>query len=576
MQDYIKIYEKWISSPKLDEKSKKELEDIKNDEKEIQDRFYQDLSFGTAGLRGKLGAGTNRMNSYVIARATHALAKVIEAHGEEYVKKGIAIAYDCRICSDEFAKLSALIMVTHGIKAYLFDSLRPTPELSFAVRYYGCASGINITASHNPKEYNGYKVYWCEGSQIKDDIADKVLDEINKMDVFDLPEIITEEEAIKKGLLIYINDEVDKAYYEKVMSLSQRDDDEVDKSIKIVYTPLNGAGNIAVRTILDKKGYKNVFVVKEQENPDGTFPTIKYPNPEDTKAFEYSEKLAKEVGAEILIATDPDSDRLAVEVVHGGEIIALNGNQTGVLLINYIINALNDKNKMPKNPAIVKSIVTGDMGTAIAQKFGVEMKSVLTGFKNISALPNEWDVTKEKTYIFGYEESIGYNAGVFVRDKDAVSSAMLLAEMAGYYKKQGKTLIDVLNDLFEQYGYYSENTVSISLEGIEGQQRIARMMDEIRKIYPTKIGAADIVEITDYEIQEKTDVKTGKKEKIDIEKTNAIRFLYSDGCWYTLRPSGTEPKIKLYIYTKAENMKKSKDLLQEVEKTVLAVLDTVK
>jgi phosphoglucomutase len=576
MQDYIKIYEKWISSPKLDAKSKKELEDIKNDEKEIQDRFYQDLSFGTAGLRGKLGAGTNRMNSYVIARATHALAKVIEAHGEEYVKKGIAIAYDCRICSDEFAKLSALIMATHGIKAYLFDSLRPTPELSFAVRYYGCASGINITASHNPKEYNGYKVYWCEGSQIKDDIADKVLDEINKMDVFDLPEVITEEEAIKKGLLIYINDEVDKAYYEKVMSLSQRDDDEVDKSIKIVYTPLNGAGNIAVRTILDKKGYKNVFVVKEQENPDGTFPTIKYPNPEDTKAFEYSEKLAKEVGAEILIATDPDSDRLAVEVVHDGKIVALNGNQTGVLLINYIINALNDKNKMPKNPAIVKSIVTGDMGTAIAQKFGVEMKSVLTGFKNISALPNEWDVTKEKTYIFGYEESIGYNAGVFVRDKDAVSSAMLLAEMAGYYKKQGKTLIDVLNDLFEQYGYYSENTVSISLEGIEGQQRIARMMDEIRKIYPTKIGAADIVEITDYEIQEKTDVKTGKKEKIDIEKTNAIRFLYSDGCWYTLRPSGTEPKIKLYIYTKAENMKKSKDLLQEVEKTVLAVLDTVK
>ena len=576
MQDYIKIYEKWISSPKLDAKSKKELEDIKNDEKEIQDRFYQDLSFGTAGLRGKLGAGTNRMNSYVIARATHALAKVIEAHGEEYVKKGIAIAYDCRICSDEFAKLSALIMATHGIKAYLFDSLRPTPELSFAVRYYGCASGINITASHNPKEYNGYKVYWCEGSQIKDDIADKVLDEINKMDVFDLPEVITEEEAIKKGLLIYINEEIDKAYYEKVMSLSQRDDDEVDKSIKIVYTPLNGAGNIAVRTILDKKGYKNVFVVKEQENPDGTFPTIKYPNPEDTKAFEYSEKLAREVGAEILIATDPDSDRLAVEVVHDGKIVALNGNQTGVLLINYIINALNDKNKMPKNPAIVKSIVTGDMGTAIAQKFGVEMKSVLTGFKNISALPNEWDVTKEKTYIFGYEESIGYNAGVFVRDKDAVSSAMLLAEMAGYYKKQGKTLIDVLNDLFEQYGYYSENTVSISLEGIEGQQRIARMMDEIRKIYPTKIGAADIVEITDYEIQEKTDVKTGKKEKIDIEKTNAIRFLYSDGCWYTLRPSGTEPKIKLYIYTKAETMQKSKDLLQEVEKTVLAVLDTVK
>ena len=576
MQDYMKIYEKWLNSPKLDEKSRKELEDIKNDEKEIQERFYQDLSFGTAGLRGKLGAGTNRMNSYVIARATHALANVIESYGDEYKKKGIAIAYDCRICSDEFAKISALVMATHGIKTYLFDSLRPTPELSFAVRYYGCASGINITASHNPKEYNGYKVYWCEGSQIKDDIADKVLAEINKMDVFELPSLLSEQEAIDKGMLVYINEEVDKAYYEKVISLSQRDDDEIDKNVKIVYTPLNGAGNIAVRTILDKKGFKNVYVVKEQEQPDGTFPTIKYPNPEDTKAFEYSEKLAREKNADILIATDPDSDRLAVEVVHNGKIIALNGNQTGVLLINYIINALNDKNKMPKNPAIVKSIVTGDMGTALAKKFGVDMISVLTGFKNICALPNEWDKTKEKTYIFGYEESIGYNAGNFVRDTDAVSSAMLLAEMAGYYKKQGKTLIDVLNDLFKEYGYYSENTVSIVLEGIEGQQRISRMMNEIRKIYPSKIGQADVVEITDYDKQEKKNIKDNTTEKIDIEKTNAIRFLYSDGCWYTLRPSGTEPKIKLYIYTKSDTMEKSKDLLTEIEKTVLEVLDTVK
>ena len=516
------------------------------------------------------------MNSYVIARATHALANVIESYGDEYKKKGIAIAYDCRICSDEFAKISALVMATHGIKAYLFDSLRPTPELSFAVRYYGCASGINITASHNPKEYNGYKVYWCEGSQIKDDIADKVLAEINKMDVFELPSLLSEQEAIDKGMLVYINEEVDKAYYEKVISLSQRDDDEIDKNVKIVYTPLNGAGNIAVRTILDKKGFKNVYVVKEQEQPDGTFPTIKYPNPEDTKAFEYSEKLAREKNADILIATDPDSDRLAVEVVYNGQIIALNGNQTGVLLINYIINALNDKNKMPKNPAIVKSIVTGDMGTAIAKKFGVDMISVLTGFKNICALPNEWDKTKEKTYIFGYEESIGYNAGNFVRDKDAVSSAMLLAEMAGYYKKQGKTLIDVLNDLFKEYGYYSENTVSIVLEGIEGQQRISRMMNEIRKIYPSKIGQADVVEITDYDKQEKKNIKDNTTEKIDIEKTNAIRFLYSDGCWYTLRPSGTEPKIKLYIYTKSDTMEKSKDLLTEIEKTVLEVLDTVK
>ncbi|EJU22583.1 phospho-sugar mutase [Peptoanaerobacter stomatis] len=573
--DYMKEYERWLGNEKLDEESRKELESIKDNKEEIQDRFYQELSFGTAGLRGKLGAGTNRMNSYVVARATNALAKVISSYGEDFKKKGIAIAYDCRICSDEFSKMSALIMASYGIKAYLFDSLRPTPELSFAVRYYGCASGINITASHNPKEYNGYKVYWQEGSQIKDDIADKVLAEINKMDIFDLPSVISEKEALDKGLLVYINKEVDEAYYEKVLSLSMRDDSEVNKDVKIVYTPLNGAGNIAVRTVLDRKGFKNVYVVKEQENPDGTFPTIKYPNPEDTKAFEYSEKLAKEKNADILIATDPDSDRLAVEVVHKGEIISLNGNQTGVLLINYILNSLKDKNLIPKNPAIIKSIVTGDMGTAIAKSFGVEMISVLTGFKNICALPNDWDKTGEKTYVFGYEESIGYNPGVFVRDKDAVSSALLLAEMAGYYKKQGKTLIDVLNELFEQYGYYSENTISVVLEGLEGQQRISRMMKEIRNIYPKQIGNASVAEITDYEKQEKTDLMSNKTEKIDIEKTNAIRFLYDDGCWYTLRPSGTEPKIKLYIYTKAKTMQESKNLLKEIEKTVLDVLYTI-
>ncbi|EHL16015.1 hypothetical protein HMPREF9629_01590 [Peptoanaerobacter stomatis] len=573
--DYMKEYERWLGNEKLDEESRKELESIKDNKEEIQDRFYQELSFGTAGLRGKLGAGTNRMNSYVVARATNALAKVISSYGEDFKKKGIAIAYDCRICSDEFSKMSALIMASYGIKAYLFDSLRPTPELSFAVRYYGCASGINITASHNPKEYNGYKVYWQEGSQIKDDIADKVLAEINKMDIFDLPSVISEKEALDKGLLVYINKEVDEAYYEKVLSLSMRDDSEVNKDVKIVYTPLNGAGNIAVRTVLDRKGFKNVYVVKEQENPDGTFPTIKYPNPEDTKAFEYSEKLAKEKNADILIATDPDSDRLAVEVVHKGEIISLNGNQTGVLLINYILNSLKDKNLIPKNPAIIKSIVTGDMGTAIAKSFGVEMISVLTGFKNICALPNDWDKTGEKTYVFGYEESIGYNPGVFVRDKDAVSSALLLAEMAGYYKKQGKTLIDVLNELFEQYGYYSENTISVVLEGLEGQQRISRMMKEIRNIYPKQIGNASVAEITDYEKQEKIDLMSNKTEKIDIEKTNAIRFLYDDGCWYTLRPSGTEPKIKLYIYTKAKTMQESKNLLKEIEKTVLDVLYTI-
>lgn len=576
MKDYMSEYKKWMENENLDPKMKAELELIKGDEKDIQDRFYQDLSFGTAGLRGKMGAGTNRMNSYVIARATHALAEVIEAHGADYVKRGVAIAYDSRLNSKEFSEIAALVMATHGIKVYIFETLRPTPELSFAVRYFNCASGINVTASHNPKEYNGYKVYWQEGSQIKDNIANMVLEKIEKRDIFDSEKLIDKQEAIDKGLLIYVGKEVDEAYYNQVMSLSMRADSELDKDIVIAYTPLNGAGNIAVRTILKQKGFNNVHVVKEQENPDGTFPTIEYPNPENLKAFEYCEKLAKEVKADLLIATDPDSDRLAVEVVHEGKIIALNGNQTGVLLINYILNSLKDKNKLPKNAAIVKSIVTGEMGQAIATAFGVETFDVLTGFKNISELPNIWEKTGEKTYVFGYEESIGYNAGAFVRDKDAVSSAMLMAEMAAYYKKQGKTLIDVLNELFEKYGYYAENTVSIVQEGITGKERIGRMMDEIRNIYPKTIGNSKLVEITDYDKCEKTDLEKNQTSKIDIEKTNAIKFKYQDGSWFTLRPSGTEPKIKLYIYTKSDSMEKAKKLLNTIEKTVLALLDTVK
>lgn len=576
MKDYMKEYEKWIRNPNLDSELKKELESIKGDENEIKERFYQDLSFGTAGLRGKMGAGTNRMNSYVIARATHALAQVVEAHGEDYVKRGVAIAYDSRIGSKEFSELAALVMATHGIKAYIFDSLRPTPELSFTIRELNCATGINITASHNPKEYNGYKVYWEEGSQIKDNIANMVLERINRRDIFSDEKLIDKQEAVDKGLIAYIGEEIDNKYYEKVLSLAMRDDSEINKDIIIAYTPLNGAGNKAVRTVLARRGFNNVHVVKEQENPDGTFPTVKYPNPENLDAFEYCEKLAKEVNADILIATDPDSDRLAVEIVHDGKITALNGNRTGVLMINYIISSLNEKGKLPENAAIIKSIVTGEMGKAVAESYGVPTYDVLTGFKNISELPNIWEKTGEKTYVFGYEESIGYNAGVFVRDKDAVSSAMILAEMAAYYNKQGKTLIDVLYELFEKYGHYAENTVSIVQEGIEGQERIKRMMKEIRSIYPMKVGTANIAEITDYEISEVANAITGKKEKINIEKTNAIKFKYDDGSWFTLRPSGTEPKIKLYIYTKSETEQKAKDLLKTIENTVLGILDTVK
>lgn len=574
MKDYMKTYEAWLKDPFIDEDTKEELRKIKDNETEIEDRFYRDLEFGTAGLRGKLGAGTNRMNRYIVARATHALAQVIKQHGEDYVKRGIAIAHDCRILSPEFALESALVMAANGIKAYLYDSLRPTPQLSYTVRYFGCSAGINVTASHNPKNYNGYKVYWEEGSQIKSDIADRVLAEIDKVkDFADIPRI-SEKEAVESGLLVYIGKEVDESYLDEVMKLSLRDE-EIDKSLRIVYTPLNGAGNIPVREVLKRKGFRNVHIVKEQEAPDGTFPTIEYPNPEDLKAFEYAERLAREVDAELLIATDPDCDRLAVEVLHQGRIVPLNGNQTGVLLIHYLLSSLKEKNRMPKNPAIVKSIVTGEMGRAVAEDYGVKMFNVLTGFKNICALPNEWDTSGEYSFVFGYEESIGYVTGTFVRDKDAVSSSLLLAEAAAYYKAKGKTLIDILSELFEKYGYYQEKTISLVLEGIEGQQKIKRMMEEYRKIYPLSIGDSQMITAIDYAKQISVDVRTKAESPISIEKTDAVQFLFEDGCFYALRPSGTEPKIKIYIYSKADSLQKAQDKLQEIEKTVLGLLHSI-
>lgn len=574
MELYMKNYEKWVNDSFIDEKTKKELEEIKDNKSEIEDRFYQDLEFGTAGLRGKIGAGTNRMNEYVIARATQAFANVINKHGENFAKRGIAIAYDCRLFSPEFAKQTALVMAANGIKAYLFESLRPTPELSYAVRYYNCSAGVNITASHNPKDYNGYKAYWQEGSQIKSDIANMILEEISKIESFSEVSIMGENEALKKGLLEYIGKEVDDSYINEVKGVSIRDK-ELDKSIKIIYTPLNGAGNIPVRRVLSEMGYENVFVVKEQEQPDGTFPTIEYPNPEDLKAFEYAEKLADEVDGELLIATDPDCDRLAVQIRHNGKITPLNGNQTGVILINYILSSLKEKNRIPENPVIVKSIVTGDMGTAIAKDYGVEMINVLTGFKNICALPNEYDKTKEKNFIMGYEESIGYAIGTFVRDKDAVSASLMLAEAAAFYKAQNKTLIDVLNELFEKYGYYQENTISLVLEGIEGQKRIKRMMEQYREKYPNNIGSSNLIEKIDFEVQISTDISSGKESKIEIEKTDALKFVFDDGCWYALRPSGTEPKIKLYVYSKANTLELAQEKLKEFEKNVLEKLHSI-
>lgn len=569
---YNELYKKWVESPMLTEEEKNQLINIVNNEEEKEDRFYKELEFGTAGLRGKVGMGSNRMNRFIIARATKALAQTIIDNGLQ--DKGIAIAHDCRLFSKEFAKLAALVMASNGIKAYLFEDLRPTPELSYAIRYLGTASGINITASHNPKEYNGYKVYWEEGSQIKSNISDKVLEYINSMDIFGEYVTISEEDALEKGLLVYIGEEVDEKFYEEALAQTINDDN-IDKDISVVYTPLNGAGYKAVTTVLARRGFKNVHIVEEQKDPDGTFPTIEYPNPEDVAAFEYSERLAKKVNADILIATDPDCDRLAVEVVHKNEIVSLNGNQVGALLVKYVVESLDERNKLPENPVIVKSIVTSKMVEPLCREYGIEVIDVLTGFKNISALPNEFDITKEKSYIMGYEESIGYNVGTFLRDKDGVTIAMMLVEAAAYYKKQGKTLVDVLEDFYRKYGYYLDKTISITLEGAAGAKRISRMMEKYREIYAKEISGAKVVAITDYLVEKEYDLINNREVATDIEKTNAVKFSYDDETWYTLRPSGTEPKVKLYIYVRGDDKKQAEAKIDTVEKVVLDLLYSI-
>lgn len=560
---YRQAYETWLNSDLVDDATKAELIGIKDDEKEIEDRFYKSLEFGTAGLRGKLGAGSNRMNRYNIAKVTQGIADYIVERGQERMDMGVTIAYDCRHFSPEFAKLAALILAGNGIKAYLFESLRPTPELSYTLIQKKATAGIIITASHNPKDYNGYKVYWDDGAQVLDDIAGGMTAKINEVPLFGGAKEISEEEAIEKGLLVMMGEAEDKDYLEMVKGLSIRDTD-IDKDITIVYTPLNGTGSVPVQRVLKERHFNNITVVPEQEMPDPDFSTVGYPNPEDTRAFKYAENLGKELGAELLIATDPDCDRLAIEVRDdNGDYVAFNGNQTGAILIHYIVEGMNALGTLPKNPAIVKSIVTGDMGKAIGADYGVTMFESLTGFKNICGRIDE---LKEKgyNYIFGYEESIGYTTGTSVRDKDGVSSTMLLCEAAAYYKAQGKTLLDVRRELFEKYGYYKEKQISLVLEGVEGAGRIKRMMTSYRKNYLRAIGAMNLAEAIDYQ--------DGYK---DIPASNVLRFMMDDGSWYAVRPSGTEPKIKLYIYTIGKTEAEATANVALMEELVLAELNAV-
>ncbi|MBP8656980.1 MAG: phospho-sugar mutase [Fervidobacterium sp.] len=558
MKDYMLEYNKWLESPYIDEATKEELRKIADNEEEIKERFMFDLEFGTAGLRGKIGAGNNRMNVYTVSKATQGLAQYILDRGEEYAKRGVVIAYDVRRMSKEFARITAQVLAGNGVQVYLFDDIRPTPVLSYSVRHLKTASGIVITASHNPPEYNGYKVYWEYGSQIMDDIAEPVEENIRKIEDFGKIKKMEFDEAIQKGLIKIIGKEIDEAYFEKVLSLSLCDD--VDKNIGVVYTPLHGTGGRFVNYVLNKRGFTNYFIVPEQLEPNGEFPTVSYPNPEDLKAFELALKYAKERNADLILATDPDADRNAVMVRHNGEYVPLNGNQTGALLVEYILSQRKAKGLLPKNGIIIKSIVTGNLGKMIAKQYGVETFETLTGFKNICGLENELE--DRYSFQFGYEESIGYVTGNFVRDKDGVMMSMLISEMAGYYKKQGKTLIDVLEGLYRKFGYYMEDNFSLIYEGIKGMEKIRRIMEVFRKKYPKEIGTLELVEYTDYnerKVYDKNGKEIGKVEP-HIAQSNVLKFVFSDGSWYAIRPSGTEPKLKVYIYSvdkvKAEATKK--------------------
>jgi len=557
-------YGLWMEKLAADDPLRRELEAVAGDEAEINDRFYQEIVFGTAGLRGICGAGTNRMNALTVGRATQGIANYILASGVDPLK-GLAVAYDCRYFSKEFSELVASIMAGNGIKCYLFPSMRPTPELSFAIRNLGCISGVNMTASHNPKEYNGYKVYWSDGAQISGDVSDGMLAQIQKLDFFDEFKKMPLDEAREKGLVVMIGDEMDRQYLDYVKGMSQHPDEELDKNVCLVYTPLNGAGSIPVRTVLTEMGYTNFHIVPEQEMPDPEFTTVGYPNPEDPRGFELSEKLGSEVGAEVLIATDPDSDRMAIEVLEeDGKYHFLNGNQTGAMLIAYMAQGMKEAGKLPEKAALIKSIVTGDMGATIARAYGIEVFQALTGFKNICGKIHDV-YAKGYSYFFGYEESIGCAPGEAVRDKDGVCCAMLVAEMAAYYRKKGMSLKDALYALYEKYGYFSEDQVSLVREGAEGAALIGRIMDAFRDGKPQNFGK--------FKVEKTTDYINGYE---DIPASNVLRFDLGEGTWFAMRPSGTEPKIKFYYYCVADTKEKSAQTVEEMKEAVDALIRQVK
>ncbi|WP_077828872.1 phospho-sugar mutase, partial [Clostridium beijerinckii] len=542
--NYKEKYNVWINSDFINEETKNELKSI-SDEKEIEDRFYQDLDFGTGGLRGVIGAGSNRMNIYTVAQATQGFANYLN---DNFKDPSVAIAYDSRNMSKEFAKAAALNLCANNIKVYLYENLRPTPVLSFTVRELKCCGGIVITASHNPKIYNGYKVYDEFGGQVTDEKAKMIINSVKAVDDFSKIKSIDENVALEKGLLKYIGEDVDKVYYEKVKGLTIRTDlvKEKASNLNVIYTPIHGSGNVPVRTVLKELGYSNVKVVKEQEAPDGNFPTASYPNPENPDVFELALKMAKTENPDIIFGTDPDCDRIGLVAKDStGEYKVLTGNQTGLLLTNYILSSMKETNKLPQNGVIIKTIVTTEGARSIAEDFDIELMDVLTGFKYIGEKIREFEDAGDRDYIFGFEESYGYLAGNFVRDKDAVIAAMLVCEMCLYYKEQGKSLYDALIDLYEKYGYFKETLVSLELKGKEGQEKIANCIEALRNNPASEVNGVKIVTRLDYKLSVEENAVNNTKAPIDLPKSNVLKYILEDGSYFVVRPSGTEPKMKV-------------------------------
>ena len=569
--DYLKEYQAWLNSDSVDACEKEELAEISGNDKEIKDRFYRHLEFGTGGLRGVIGMGTNRMNKYVVRRATQGIADYINKFGgDEGKRRGVAVAYDCRYFSDLFALEAALVFAANGIKAYLFDELRPTPELSFAVRHLGAIAGINITASHNPAKYNGYKVYWEDGGQLPPHVSDVVLEYINNLPMFDIPSI-SKEEAEQKGLLEIIGSEVDDAFIDAVYTQSINPDavKRMSDSFKLIYTPIHGAGNKPVRRILDKIGFKNVIVIKEQELPDSAFSTVKSPNPENKECFELAIKEAKEQDVSLIIGTDPDADRVGIVVRDsGGEYVTMSGNQVGAMLTNYILTAKKERGLLKDNSAVVTTIVSTKMTKKICDKFGVKTFETLTGFKFIGEKILEFETNGSYEYVFGFEESYGYLAGTHARDKDSVVTGMLIAEMAAYYAEKGKTLYEVMQELYAEYGGFAEDTVSITMEGFDGLEKIKNTMDKLRADKPKNIGEFKVLEIRDYQLGISYNLADGTEGKLDLPSSNVMYFALSDNAGFVARPSGTEPKIKMYYLISGDDKAQADDTLKRVKKAV--------